>query len=183
MNATNDRQSRSRRHAQHGAALMVSLIMLLVMTVLAVTATRTTTLQERMAGNLRNKALAFEAAETTLRVGEAWVEDQIGGERPVAIAPASCGAPPCEVLTNGGLDPMVSNTWDPGTQVRTGPDIDTVAERPQFFIEQQQVVRDALNIGQSTDQNARLYYRITARAVGGNTTARSLLRSTYAARF
>lgn len=183
MTARNQNRCRNPASRQRGAALLVSLIMLLVMTVLAVTATRTTTLQERMAGNLRNKSLAFEAAETTLRVGEVWVEDQVGGERPLAIAPSSCGSPPCDVLTNGSLDPMASGTWNPGTHVRTGPSIEGTAQDPQFFIEQQQAVRDALNIGQAVDQSARLYYRVTARSVGGNTTAVSLLRSTYAARF
>jgi type IV pilus assembly protein PilX len=167
---------------QQGAALIVSLIMLLVMTVLAVTATRTTTLQERMAGNLRNKAIAFEAAETTLRVGEAWVEARVGGERPVAVDIASCGSPPCDVLANGDLDPLAPGTWS-GSDVRTGPSLAQTAADPQYYIEQQQIVRDSLNVGQSTDQNARIYYRITARAVGGDTTAESVLRSTYAARF
>jgi Tfp pilus assembly protein PilX len=44
-------------------------------------------------------------------------------------------------------------------------------------------VRDAQNIGQAPDENARIYYRTTARAVGGNKTEGSILRSEYAARF
>ncbi len=171
------------RARQRGAALIVALIMLVVMTLLGVTIARTTTLQERMAGNLRNKSIAFEAAETTLRVGEAWVNDQIGGERPKAIAPASCGAPPCDVLTPDALDPLDPTVWDPGTDVRTGPQVAESAAAPQFFIEQRQVVRDSLNIGQSTDENARIYYRTTARAVGGTTAGVSILRTEYAARF
>ncbi|MDZ7828341.1 MAG: PilX N-terminal domain-containing pilus assembly protein [Halofilum sp. (in: g-proteobacteria)] len=168
---------------QRGAALIVALIMLLVMTLLGVTIARTTTMQERMAGNLRNKSIAFEAAETVLREGEAWVAAQIGGERPQAIAPASCGSPPCDVLTQNALDPFAAATWDPGTDVRTGTQVAESAAAPQYFIEQRQVVRDSLNIGQSTDENARIYYRTTARAVGGNTTAVSILRTEYAARF
>ena len=168
---------------QTGAALIVSLVMLLAMTLLAVTAARTTTLQERMAGNLRNKSIAFEVAETTLRQGEEWVDDQIGGEKPQPVAPASCGAPPCDVLTNGSLDPMATATWNPGTDVQTGPTLANAAAASQYYIEEQQVVRDALNVGQSTDENARIYYRISVRAVGGNATAVSVLRSTYAARF
>ena len=168
---------------QAGAALIVSLVMLLAMTLLAVTAARTTTLQERMAGNLRNKSIAFEVSETTLRQGEAWVDDQIGGEKPQPVDPDSCSSPPCEVLTNGALDPLATATWDPGTDVRTGPTLANAAAASQFYIEEQQVVRDSLNVGQSTDENARIYYRISVRAVGGNATAVSVVRSTYAARF
>lgn len=171
---------------QAGAALIVALIMLLVMTLLGVTIARTTTMQERMAGNLRNKSIAFETAETALREGEDWVEDQIGGQRPLAIAPDNCGAPPCDVLTVDGpgapLDPLDPATWTSG-DVRTGTLVAETVAAPQFFIEQRQVVRDSLNIGQSTDENARIYYRTTARAVGGTTTAVSILRTEYAARF
>ena len=46
------------------------MVMLLAMTVLGVTAMRNTTLQERMAGNLRDSNLAFQAAERALREGE-----------------------------------------------------------------------------------------------------------------
>lgn len=185
MNQRN-RHSMQPASRQGGAALLVALIMLLVMTLLGVTIARTTTLQERMAGNLRNHAIAFEAAETTLRDGEAWVEAQIGEGRPKAIAPGSCASPPCDVLTTDGpgapLDPLADATWT-GSTTRTGTQLAESAAASRFFIEQRQVVRDALNIGQSTDENARIYYRTTARAVGGNTTAVSILRSEYAARF
>lgn len=169
---------------QRGAALIVALVMLLVLTLIAVTASRTSTLQERMAGNLRQSSLAFEAAEATLRVGEKWVEDQIGGPRPVAVTVSGCGSPPCEVLELDELDPLdYSATWDTSnvhayTEIPYG-----VAEAPEYFIEEQQVVRDSLNVGMSTDTSARHYYRISARAVGGTTSAESILRSSYAARF
>jgi type IV pilus assembly protein PilX len=167
---------------ERGAALIVSLVMLLAMTILGVTAARTTTLQERMAGNLRQSAIAFEAAEATLRHGEEWVSDQVGGPRPQAVAPSSCATPPCNVLTLNDLDPMADSTWG-GSDVRENPDIQQVASDPEYFVEQQQIVRDSLNLGQSTDESARIYYRVTARSVGETTSAVSILRSTYAARF
>ena len=42
-------------HPQRGAILIISLIMLLVLTILGVTGMRTTVLEEKMAGNLRDK--------------------------------------------------------------------------------------------------------------------------------
>ncbi|MDZ7748187.1 MAG: PilX N-terminal domain-containing pilus assembly protein [Halofilum sp. (in: g-proteobacteria)] len=133
-----DIQARAAWHRERGAALIVSLIMLLAMTILGVTAARTTALQERMAGNLRQHSIAFEASEATLRRGEAWIEAQIGGPRPQAIDPAACGAPPCDVLVRNELDPMADSTWS-GNDVQTNPDITQVANDPQYFIEQQQV--------------------------------------------
>ncbi len=55
---------------QKGAVLLVALIMLLLLTVIGVAAMRDTNLQERMAGNMRDHALAFQAAEAALRFAE-----------------------------------------------------------------------------------------------------------------
>ena len=62
------RHSRTARSA--ALRLIVAMVMLLAMTLLGVTAMRNTTLQERMAGNLRDSNLAFQSAERALREGE-----------------------------------------------------------------------------------------------------------------
>lgn len=61
-------------HKESGAALMVSLIMLLILTIIGVTGMKNTALEERMAGNMRDKGLAFESAEAALRDAEAFME-------------------------------------------------------------------------------------------------------------
>lgn len=58
---------------QNGAALIISLIFLLLMTLIGVTSMQTTTLEERMAGNTRDRTLALQAAEAGLRQGETWL--------------------------------------------------------------------------------------------------------------
>ncbi|EWC40216.1 pilus assembly protein PilX [Pseudomonas stutzeri] len=58
------------RSSQRGAVLLVSLIMLLLLTILGAAAMRDTNLQERMAGNMRDQNLAFQAAEAALRFAE-----------------------------------------------------------------------------------------------------------------
>lgn len=55
---------------QQGAVLLVALIMLLLLTILGAAAMRDTNLQERMAGNMRDHNLAFQAAEAALRFAE-----------------------------------------------------------------------------------------------------------------
>ncbi|MBK1647901.1 pilus assembly PilX family protein [Rhabdochromatium marinum] len=62
-------------HHQQGMVLVIGLIFLLLMTVIGVTSIQTTTLDERMAGNLRDKNIAFQAAEAALREGEGWLEE------------------------------------------------------------------------------------------------------------
>ena len=54
-------------HSQHGSALIIGLIFLVLLTVVGITAMQTTTLEEKMAGNQRDRSVAFQAAETALR--------------------------------------------------------------------------------------------------------------------
>ena len=64
-------------HRQNGAILVVSLLLLLVMTVLALTASQSTRMQERMAGNARDLDLAFQAGEAGLRGAETRIDGMI----------------------------------------------------------------------------------------------------------
>ena len=54
------------RQKQQGAVLIISMIILLLLTILGVTSMRNTSLEERMAGNARDRHIAFEAAEAAL---------------------------------------------------------------------------------------------------------------------
>lgn len=59
---------------QQGAVLIISMIILLMLTILGVTSMRTTQLEERMAGNARDRHVAFEAAEAALIDAETFVK-------------------------------------------------------------------------------------------------------------
>lgn len=63
-------------NSQRGAILIVALIMLLLVTVIGIASMRDTSLQERMAGNLRDQELALQSAEAALRRGEASVNQR-----------------------------------------------------------------------------------------------------------
>jgi len=58
---------------QQGVVLILGLIMVLLMTIVGLAAIRGTGLQETMAGNMRERTIAFQHAEAGLRVGEVWV--------------------------------------------------------------------------------------------------------------
>jgi type IV pilus assembly protein PilX len=55
---------------QRGISLLVVLVLLLIMTLLGLAILRGTMLEERMAGNMFERSLAFQAAESALREGE-----------------------------------------------------------------------------------------------------------------
>ncbi len=59
---------------QSGSALVVSLLLLTVMTLTSVISMQGTLLEEKMAGNTRDRQLAFEAAEAVIHAGEQYVE-------------------------------------------------------------------------------------------------------------
>lgn len=59
---------------QQGAVLVVSLLLLLLLTVIAITAANVSTLQLRMASNSQQQNIAFQAAESGLRLGQEWVD-------------------------------------------------------------------------------------------------------------
>lgn len=59
---------------QTGSALVVALSILLVLTILGVSAMRSTSLQEKMAGNARDTDVAFQAAESAIREAERYLD-------------------------------------------------------------------------------------------------------------
>jgi type IV pilus assembly protein PilX len=59
-----------RHETECGAVLLVSLVMLLLLTLIGLAGMRMVQLEERMAGNLRDRQMAFQAAEAALRAGE-----------------------------------------------------------------------------------------------------------------
>lgn len=64
------------RNNQRGAILIIALVMLLLLTIIGLSSMRGTSLQESMAGNVRDSSLALQAAEAALRKGEGIVSEK-----------------------------------------------------------------------------------------------------------
>lgn len=170
--------------SQSGVALIVSLIMLVLLLLLGLTAMQTTTMEESMAGNMQDRMVAFQAAEASLRDGEEWLLDL--GEEPDVVE--TCGSAPCEVWTleATGLGELTERNhawWQ--TNGREYTDTISLAEsEPQYVIEFQAYVPDALRLGESYGgPTGRHYYRITSRGTGGSDNAEAIVRSTVAKPF
>ncbi len=82
-------------HRQQGISLVIVLILLIVMSVLGVAVLRSSAMQERMTANLRDRNLAFQAAETALRVAQ---EDVLGNP---AISDLQYGKTLAEMRADG----------------------------------------------------------------------------------
>ena len=63
---------------QGGFALMTSLLILIIMTLLALSMFRSVGLQEKIAGNTREKQRSLQAAESALQYGEWWLSQGNG---------------------------------------------------------------------------------------------------------
>ncbi len=165
-------------HKQNGAVLIVSLMLLLVMTLIGVTALQSTTLEEKMAGNTRDRALAFEAAEVALREGERFFEN-------VAL-PNFNG-------TNGlyKADNTLWKTidWTDGSKVIISDALNVdgaiddaiVAEKPSYYLEElplSQLPGESLVVGFAPPPGSG-NYRVTVHGFGGTTTANVVLQATY----
>lgn len=164
-----------RAAAQAGVALPVVLIFLVVMLILGVTAIRNVTLGEKMAGNLRNQQLAFQAAEAGLRYCENALQGVIpaGGPAPAKQAPAS---PNLWEVADNWKDDAAASVALPRAVDKNGLPTDGLAAAPRCMVED---VADSLALGPTEIKrdDSLQAYRITARGVGASDNAVVLLQS------
>jgi type IV pilus assembly protein PilX len=171
------------RSRQTGSALIISLLILIVMTLIGITGMGTSGLEEKMAGNDRDAALAFQAAEAALRDGEAYY-NSAAIQSPAAAFDG----------TNAGLIPQGTNpdvladgTW--GNSRTYSGNIDEVNTQPRYIIEMLGVVGDTANdvnvqgYGESSGLGNVTAVRVTARGTGGSDNTVVTLQSNYGRRF
>ncbi len=178
---------------QSGFALIVGLVVLVLLTLIMLMALRMASLEERMAGNLRNENIAFQAAESALREAEARIrngtdgvdEDEDGSLDANAFNPLRLSDGPFQNTTEplcvdglcGESTPLQSASIRTlsNEEVRTADlNIPNIQE-PQYVIE-------LMSLAPHTD--ARLMYatfRVTARAWGEDPNSLVQLQSTYRA--
>lgn len=130
---------------QTGAALVVALVLLLVITILGLSSMRGTSLQERMSANLRDRGLAFQAAEAALREAEASLADLEPSAFPSPLDPARyaddvCDDNPCVDGLCSRPDPKCTDRWLSDNAWRNASaglaaGLGGLAIAPQYFIE------------------------------------------------
>lgn len=174
---------------QSGAVLIISLVMLLLLTLIGTTSMQSTSLEEKMVGNMRDKNTAFQRAEAALRAGE------------IVVATATTVLPvfTCEglnVVTGGYYDSRAAATVIPCAQFANWQTINwtdtnkTVTYnvgniRYAYYIEQLDSTPCPPPLQAGVTWNpwdpscSRAWYRITARGVGDTDSGVVLLQSTY----
>ena len=178
------------RHLQRGVVLISSLLLLLVVTIMALSIFRGFGMQEKVAGNMREKQRALQAAESAQEFAEQWLISNAA-----TTVPAACSG----VLNgNSGLGQICSNklwlsvpsvtalpwqiaganvgvTYTPPTMnvgTASASNLNAYYAAPTFYIS---------DAGASIDPNVPgEVYQIDAVGYGGNSTTAAVVESTYA---
>lgn len=173
---------------QRGAILVVALIFLVVMTLLILASIRGTVMQERMASNLYDRSLAFQAAEAALREGERFVLESSPKPTAIGCTSGNCTKP------EAGDTPVWQDEdiWEDAHSTADGHghviQIGDLPVPPTFLVELLADDMPEVNLCESTaiDPDAPCYsgpeglrYRITARS-GEEGRAVVILQSVYA---
>lgn len=173
MNSPRKRYSAARPVApQRGVVLVIALVMLVMMTLMALSAAQITGLNERMVGFARDRDVAFQAAEAGLREGERVLQ--------LASLPAFDGTAGLYPTLAPGTTPRWKTIDWATSSVGYGGSITGVSAAPRYVVEEIVFLPEA---GESLDaaeaESTNAYYRVTARAVGGEGNTVVVLQTTY----
>lgn len=149
--------------------LLTAVIFLLVLILLGTWAASNNMLQERMAGSLRNRELALQAGEAALK----HAENTIGAWRAGPFNNTVSGLVAYLPQTSNSAEYwMADSQWTSFRQVPTGS-LNQVAAPPKYVI---QKLPNTVNPADSTVFDVE-NFRVTARAVGGDSNAVVIVQS------
>jgi len=171
---------------QSGLVLVTCLLLMLITTLLAMAMFRGFGLRERIAGTMREKHRALQAAETAQMFAERWLATgNNSASAPVAcIAGLNANLGQGQVCSNslvvatgdvsavpwtGGTGPLGTVYLPPGMVVAAQAAIGTYLRAPQFYIQ---------SIGPSASGNG-IVFRVDAAGFGGTDSAVAIVESTF----
>jgi type IV pilus assembly protein PilX len=168
------RSIRSLRH-ERGSSLMVSLLFMIVISMLGITIANTSKMEERMAGNTRDRNVALQAAEAALN--DASVQLAIPGFRasafpnynPVLYGNSAAFWETCFVSGTPAALCAAVNKHTPATALPSSGS-GAVISQPQYIVE-----RKANTGPGGIFEN----FRVTVRAVGGTADSIVVLQSDF----
>jgi type IV pilus assembly protein PilX len=154
---------------QKGLALPIVMIFLIILLVLATAGMDDTAMQERMAGNLRDREAAFQAAEAALREGEEWLQANqatalTNGDMPVAVAAAWDGAAPAPTGVR-------ATPYDAASEIQ-------LASAPVYYVGPPELLWSNAGVEVGLEI-PRYLYPVIARGEGGTATAVVILRTLF----
>jgi type IV pilus assembly protein PilX len=175
MNCKSRPESHRRVHheirRERGLVLISALLLLLVATIMAVSMFRSFGMQEKIAGNLREKERALHAAQAAEQYAEYWLSSG-SASQPVSCttgASSSVGQTCTNQLTSPTTVPWTAGvSYTPtGMSVSTTPQSGTYIGAPQFYV---------FYVGKGAGGDL---YQIDALGYGGTVNAVAVVETTY----
>ena len=174
---------------ERGTALIFALVMLLLLTILGVTAVTTSSLQEKMAGNMRDQYMAQQAGDSILRDGQSLVFNQTTKPTPSCPPDSVARIWDSECLPAAALATS-ANWWltaiDSWWQTAANAQTSSVAigltyQEPRFAVERIQQAPINAEIGKGK-KVYRYYYRTTGWSVGATNSSRGITQDVFSKR-
>lgn len=159
--------------AQSGIALVVALLLLVIISLVGLAAVRGTIMQQKMASNMYDRSLQFQAAEAAMRAAADLIPNNPG------IVARNCAAGGVICLANPFTDPNVPASAYQTVAAGTAAgqfDPSKLTGNPQFIVENMGNWADptsdtgysqsanAHNYGAQGVSTTAVYYRVTARS-------------------
>jgi type IV pilus assembly protein PilX len=165
------------RSSQSGAVLIVGLVMVLLISIIALSAIRSSNLQEAMAGNMRDRNIAFQASESGLVVGESDVN--IFEAAPICTGRTNCYLRQTQVPSESVIfltDAEFDDVSRLSELVLKG-----VESEPTFMIEELSpfTPQDGSALEKGAGLTDLLPYRITSKGTGLGANTTVILQTTY----
>ena len=167
---------------QQGVVLVIGLIMLVVMTLLAVSSMQSSSLQELMSNNMKDKVTAFEAAEAAIRAAEQFLDN--GGALNLGVFDGNIAG---GLMNNLHDEVWNAVTWTDSDSIKVNDTIGGVNKKPRYVIQYIGAVTPTaaqkLNVENSygagaTDSMVDMF-KITARGTGGSDNTEVVLEAMY----
>lgn len=159
---------------QQGTTLIITMIFLLVLSIIGLAGMDVTGLEERMAGNMRDRNMAFQSAEAALLEGEEYLETLV-------ILPAFDGSDGHYAVPNDGTKNWEQIDWTSSAAIRsyTGAGFQELADSSAYIVEDLAAAAssDSLEVGVPVDN--KRFYRVTSRAVGLTGSSEVMLQTVY----
>ncbi|MEE9352745.1 MAG: PilX N-terminal domain-containing pilus assembly protein [Thiotrichaceae bacterium] len=166
------------RKEQSGAVLIISLVVVIVLSLIVTGAVQSTVLQQKMSNNLRDKDLAFQAAETSLKSGEAYLYSQHRNSL-AGIFDGTNGLYTFSTAANNARTNLDNESnWSDLSTVQSHT-LSQVKSRPTYIIEElPEIVAqgDSLTVPRPISAT---YYRVTSKSKGGTDASLVILQSIY----
>lgn len=170
-----------RRRRQRGFILVMGMMFMLMCTLLGLAMFRSFGLQERIAGNTRDKQRAFEAAQTTLQYAEWWLRSG-ADTTPVACSGVADGNTLAAMrVCDSALANAAQLPWParieyqpPAMAVQDGGGVGAGGDI--LYRGKPGVQMQYLGL---TPEGTGFLYRVSAYAYGGNADTAAVVQSTY----